>query len=120
MSVIGDEELADLRAAAVELLPEQAVLLDRVPVRDTTGGTKATWVPRPGTVPARVGRVRDAEQVPFAGQLRGKATAALTLPALTVLTEADRVQVLGQTYNVVAVLGPVSWEVTRRLLVEQV
>ncbi len=120
MSVISDEELADLRAAAEELLPEQAVLLDRVPVRDTTGGTKTTWAARPGTIPARVGRVTDAEQVPFAGQLRGKATAALTLPALTALKEGDRVQVLGQTYSVVAVLGPVSWEVTRRLLVELV
>jgi hypothetical protein len=102
------------------LLPEAATLLDRVETRDTSGGVKVTWSARSGTVPARVGRIKDSEQEAFAGQMRGKQLASLWLPAGTALDEGDRVQVLGQTYSVAAVMGPVTWEITRRFLIEEV
>ena len=115
-------ELAELRAAQAEALPEVAgVVHDKATVKDATGGTRTTWVPRPPpSLPYRLGNPTDHEARAFADQLRGKATFVLTLPALTPLKDGDRFAGGGRTYNVLAVLAPKSWETARRVLVEQI
>lgn len=103
-------------------MPETAVWLPRVLTRDGSGGQKETW-PGPGTggVPARLGHVTDAMRAAYAGQLRGKSTATLTVPVrYGAIAENDRIAVLGGTYRVVARFGPTSYETARRMLVEEV
>ena len=125
--ILSDADLADLRDVVLALLPDTGVVLDEVEVRDTTGGIKTTWTRRPGTIPCRVGNVRQADQVAAStanlgrgNQVAGRQRAAITVPALTALDPGDRIQTLGRTYTILAVLAPTTWELTRRLIAEAV
>lgn len=125
--ILTDADLAELRTVVNDLLPDQGVVWDKTEVRDTTGGIKTTYTQRAGTVPVRVGQVQQADRVALTsssldagGQIAGKMRAAMTVPALTDIDEGDRIAVLGQMYAVLAVLAPISWEMSRRLIVEVV
>jgi hypothetical protein len=101
---ISAEDIDSVAEAQLDMMPETVTIIHRVVVRDTRGGESVTW-PGPG-IPTigRLGRVNDQTMTAFAGQLRGKATAMLTVPrdAIPVIREQDRVQVLGGVYVVVA------------------
>jgi hypothetical protein len=125
--ILSDQDLTELRDVVMALLPDTATVLDEVEVRDTTGGIKTTWSPRPDTIACRVGNVQQADQVAAStanlgrgNQVAGRMRVAITVPALTQLDIGDRLVVFGQTYTILGVLGPMSWELTRRLIAEVV
>jgi hypothetical protein len=125
--ILSDADLTELRGVVVALLPDTAVILDKVEVRDTTGGIVTTYTARPEPVPCRVGNVQQADRVAAStadldrvGVTSGHMRAAITVPALTPADIGDRVEALGVLYSVLGVLGPTSWELTRRLVCEVV
>jgi hypothetical protein len=117
---VTDADLASVREAQEEMMPETVTLLERAEVKDGRGGTKVTWTARSQTVSGRVGTVRDNMRLAYAGQLRGKATAVLTIPVGSPLKELDRVHVLNADYNVVADLSKSSYATAARYLIEEV
>lgn len=114
------EDIASVQEAQEEMMPEVVTLLQRVTQPDGRGGTKVTFQPRAQQSIGRVGTVRDQMRAAFAGTLRGKATAVLTVPVGTPVVEQDRVGVLGGTYNVVADLSRSSYATAARYLIEEV
>ncbi len=114
------EDLASVRDAQQEMMPEWVTLYQRVEARDSRGGTTETWTARTPQTIGRVGHVRDTVRAAFAGQLRGKATAMLTCPVGVPLVENDRVGVIGGLYRVVADMSKSSYATSARYLIEEV
>jgi hypothetical protein len=106
--------------AQAEMMPELIVVFDEVKVRDSRGGTTITYVERPLRIIGRVGKVTDQMQYAYAGQLRGKATAVLTVPVGSNLNERCKVHVLGGDYMVVADLSRSSYSTASRYLIEEI
>ncbi len=101
-------------------MPETATVQSRSTTRDNTGGTVVTYTTLSEPVICRVGAVRDQMRAAFEGQLKGKAGAVLTAPVDAPINENDRVLVLGGKYDVVAYLGPTSYQTARRMLIREV
>jgi hypothetical protein len=114
------EDINSVRQAQEQMMPELAVVGKRVEVRDSRGGTVVTYLTAAAPLKARVGQVRDELRTAFAGQLRGRASAMLTVPVGSDLQEGDRVTLLGGTYNVVGDLSRASYATAARFLIEEV
>lgn len=112
------------RRLLLRYMLDRCVVLDRVTVKDGTGGTTATWQPRAAALPCRWGRPTDAEATVNGGALEGKASAALSLPYGTVIAEGSRVRNpadADREWEVVANLTPASVMATQvRVLVREV
>jgi hypothetical protein len=117
---VSPEDIASVQAAQRDMMPEIVTMLERVDSRDNRGGTISSYVERPEKTIGRVGKVKDTTRVAFAGQLRGKATAMLTVPVDCPIQELWRVQVLNGLYNVVADLSRSSYATSGRFLIEEV
>lgn len=114
------EDIASVQEAQEEMMPETVTILVRAEVKDGRGGTKVTFTAAALQSIGRVGTVRDQIAQQFAGQLRGKATAILTVPVGTAVREQDRVHVLNGDYVVVADLSRSSYATAARYLIEEV
>lgn len=117
------EDISSVREAQEEMMPEVVVIYDRVPAPDGRGGTKVTYpelAPPLSPTIGRVGTVRDQVAQQFASQLRGKATAILTVPVGAAVVQQRRVLVLGGVYDVVADLSRSSYATAARFLIEEV
>lgn len=109
---------------------DSCLLLDAVKVRDATGGTVTSYVPRAQPLPCRWGTPTDDEATIVGGTVSGKTPVALSLPHGTVVAEGSQVrnpaqptaaQPLGKLYSVVANRTPVSVMATQvRLVVREV
>lgn len=124
--ILSAADLADLRSAVLDLLPDLGVVWDRTDVPDATGGTKRTFIARPDPVPCRVGQVKEAMLVAYSagrlaqlGQIGGKAIAAVSLPALTPIDVGDVIETLGHRYTVLSLLAPTTWELIRKVIGER-
>lgn len=102
MTIINPDQIAYMRAAQGELMPDQATIEVLNVAPDGYGGQSSTWVAVPGTVPCRVmpasGTDTTGRQV--AERLYGDASTIITLPAETQIKLGDRVVVAGQRYEV--------------------
>lgn len=114
------EDITSVQEAQEEMMPEYVTVLARNEERDTRGGTKVTYTALPEQTIGRVGKVKDTTRVAFAGQLRGKSTAILTVPVNAPVVELCRVRVLGIDFNVVADLSRSSYATASRFLIEEV
>lgn len=114
------EDIASVQEAQQEMMPETVTILVRGEVKDGRGGTKVTFTAAAQQSIGRIGTVRDQIAQQFAGQLRGKATAILTVPVGTAVREQDRVHVLAGDYVVVADLSRSSYATAARYLIEEV
>lgn len=114
------EDILSVQEAQQEMMPEYVTMHERHEARDSRGGTIVTFTVLPDQTIGRVGKVKDTTRVAFAGQLRGKATAILTVPVNAPLKELWRVTVLGADYNVVADLSRSSYATASRFLIEEV
>jgi head-tail adaptor len=116
-----DLELAELRAAVAELLPDTCNLLAVTRASDGQGGFTEAWGTVTGgtAIPCRLDYVRGVNVViggamqPFSGWM-------LTLPYDATITTAYRVQHNSHTYAVIGVDAGKSWAASVRLLVERI
>jgi hypothetical protein len=109
-------ELARARTEAQKLLPETGVILFQTVVSNAGGGGSATFAPRSGgTVACRIAPLRGGE--PELGDRISEETDwIVTLPALTTIAPDDRIAITGAgTFSVMALRGPRSYEITRRV-----
>lgn len=120
-------DLADLQRDLAESLPDEATIrrATQPPPMDAYSSPTESW----STVAVVPCRVSPSTNIPreeeMGGQLVGEQREVLTVPAGTDLRPIDQVDVefkiLNETvrFEVVAVFGPKSFEVSRRALVQR-
>jgi hypothetical protein len=109
-------DLADMRATVADLLVETATLSRGTPASDGAGGQTVTWATA-ATVAARLGPVGGSpEEREVAHRVTSPSLRTVTLPAGTDVRLGDRLVISTVTYEVVAVLAPRSWELSRRVV----
>lgn len=119
MSIIDPEQIAYMREAQRELLPDDATIEVVSSVADQYGGQARTWAAVPGTVPARVGVVGPTLPREIAGGLGTGETTVVTLPALTGVKVGDRLVIRGRRYEIRAIAASASVETARRVEVDE-
>ena len=122
---LSTSDLANMQAAAKELMTATAVITRLTKTSDGAGGFTEAWVPS-GTVFCRkvpFGVIRRFNQLTervIADKLANRMGWAVTTPALTDVTVKDRVTIDGGTFEVAYVGGPRTDEVTRQLVIVEV
>lgn len=114
MSIINDDQIAYMREAQRDLLPDVATIEIVASAPDGYGGETQTWTVVPGTVPARIGEVPPTLPRELAGELGVGATTVVTLPAGTGIKIGDRLVVGGRRYEVRGVSVPSSMATATR------
>jgi len=108
-------ELAALRATLDASLPDRGTILTKTWVSDGEGGGTVS-MSAAGTVACRVSPI---SQSGIEAMLNGKMTTTtqhvITFSAETTVTTDDQIASGGETYEVVAVVTPRSWEISRRV-----
>jgi hypothetical protein len=114
-------DLAGMRAAVNDLLPDTANILAGTVAPDGQGGWSQTWGTATAGVKCRLdpGRKENRESVAGAALLPFSWW-QLTLPYDTTLTEQNRVEIAGETFNVVHVDTGKSWSVSVRAVLTKV
>lgn len=117
--MLSADELADLRAEVLGLLPDQAVIL-RPEGTVTASGAWSETYSAAGTVAARIDpfKMTQGDRV-IAAQERGRAWYQLSVPWDADLRDGDRVTVSSVTYELVQVHDDHSQRLVRRAIVSK-
>lgn len=116
---LGTAEISLMRGTIDSALPGTAVVHTATKTADEMGGF--TWAyAASGTVIARLSPNGAADEPVVGDRVARVAPYVLTLPAETTIDEDDRVVYDGVTYEVVDVRDRTPWELSRRVLVEEV
>lgn len=118
MSLLSSGDLAAMRGVLAESLPETAVIQTRSYTSDGGGGGTLAYTAG-GTVDARIAPLSGSEET-IGERLSPNAQWVVTLPANTTVSEDSRIVISGTTYEVEAVRGPRSYELSRRVEVSEV
>ncbi len=121
--MLNSADLAYMRAAIAELLPDTCNILSVTYSPDGMGGNTETW----GTVSASVACRLDIQtgqtskgEVVIADSVRPFQQTILSLPYSTTILTSDRVEHGGFTYNVSRVNTDQSWIAVKRVILERV
>ena len=117
-------ELAEIRSAINELMPDTCTLLTRTNTSDGEGGFTEAWGTASANVPCRLdsklGVIETKGQERLtAGAVNYFHTYVLTLPYNTTITEQYRVLMDGEYYQVKSVDYDKSWIASVRAFVER-
>jgi SPP1 family predicted phage head-tail adaptor len=122
MSVmLTSSELAEIRSAINELMPDTCTLLTRTDTSDGEGGFTESWGTASANVPCRLDSMRNvrANEQLGAGAIMPFHTFVLTLPYTTTITEQYRVKIASDFYQVKSVDTDKSWIASVRAFVER-
>jgi hypothetical protein len=110
--VINDAELASLKAESLRAMPDTATILRPTSVNGP-GGQSQTFAPV-GTTPCRLTAsvLSGGSEQAGASKLVSIMAYMLTVPAGTDINARDRVQVADATFEVLAVKGSASWNMS--------
>jgi SPP1 family predicted phage head-tail adaptor len=117
--MLSTSELNGMRDAIESLFPDTCTLLTPSQSSDGAGGFTTTWGTASANVACRLD-TREGRETLFNGSVRPFNTFILSLPYDTVITEAYRVRVGSTLYNVTDVNNNVSWNVVKRVQLEEV
>jgi SPP1 family predicted phage head-tail adaptor len=117
---LSTDELAQIRADVLTLLPDTGNILSSSLSPDGSGGWTTTWGTATAGVNYRLDPIRAREQVAGAA-LTSFHTFILTLPHNTTVAAQNRFKAAdGTEYNVVSVDAGKSWQVSVRCEVERI
>jgi len=119
---IGDDQLADMRAQVIELLPDTGVISQPGYVADGAGGGSVAYTPvTGGTVPVRLDpyTLRNADKV-LATREGLIIEYICTFPYNAPVAADYQVAVNGHTYQLIGLETEHSWNVSRRAYVSRV
>lgn len=109
-------ELREMRRDMAEELPDRALIERPTDVPDGGGGFTQTWAALASNVPCRLAPVGGGEDQAAAGdRITDAATCTITFAAGRDISEADRVTIAGQVFNVLLVRRRGAYEITRRV-----
>lgn len=112
-------QLDAMRATTDAALPSEATISRRTAVPDVGGGTTYEWQDV-AAVACRIAPQGGGEGSTFGGGVVDETTHVVTLPAGADVTEADRLVVDGQAFEVTLVRKRGEWELARRVEVREV
>jgi hypothetical protein len=114
---------ADLTAMQVTLdasLPDTATVYRVARTSDDAGGYTDAWAAAGSAVACRISPVSSGRELAVAAKLTSVSPWVLTLPAGTNVTTADQLRTSTRTFEVLAPLAPRSWEISRRVICEEI
>jgi head-tail adaptor len=116
--MITADELIYMQTTIESLLPGTCAVLTGTSTADGFGGVTFAW----GTTTTYTCRLdaRGGKDALAAGEIQPFHQYVLTLPHSAVITEANRVVVSSETYNVVSVDANKSWAACVRAIVERI
>jgi hypothetical protein len=120
--LLTDADIAGMRSAVEDSLPDTAVIQTRTFVGDSGGGGTSVWAAS-GTVACRVSPRRPSNfgaERDVAMRITEVATFLVTLPQSASCDTNSRIQTMGNTYEVVGLQEPRSWDLCRRVEVLEV
>jgi hypothetical protein len=115
--LLTNAQLTRMRADAAESLPGTAVIYNETWASDGGGGGSTTFSAS-GTVSCRIAPLTAGEREE-GDRMDPNAKWIVTLPANTTVDLDNRILTGGGTFSVLAIRGPRSYEVTRRVEVDQ-
>jgi hypothetical protein len=117
--VLTEPELERLRSAANLTLPGTAVIRSETWASDGGGGGSMSYTAS-GTVDCRIAPVgRQTGEGEIGERMSPDAQWIVTLPANTTIDLQDQIVTGGGTFSVLAIRAPRSYEMTRRVEVDQ-
>lgn len=108
-----------MRVTAEKALPQTATIQRDSGGSDSGGGFSEDFDDLTPDVPCRVAPAGGGEGGVNGGRVADETTHIVTLPAATDVTEADRLIVDDNTYDVTLVRERGEWEITRRVEVKE-
>jgi len=117
--VLTANDLAAIRQAQEQAMPDSCTIQRRTLTSDGMGGYTESWSDLATGVKCRLSPVRSISQLAervVAEQFVGRTLWQLTLPAGQDVSHDDRVVVGATTYEVMSVNSGGAWEVARRVL----
>jgi head-tail adaptor len=112
-----NNELADMRAAVLDLLPDTCNILSVTETPDGAGGMTQTWGTASAGVACRLDYQTGMETI-AGGALRAYSRYILTVPYDASVTELNKIEHGTKTYNVSSVDDDKSWPIVRRVVLE--
>jgi head-tail adaptor len=119
MSGLSAEELRQMRDDIEDLMPDTCNILSLAYTRDNQGGMIETWGTASASVLCRIDFSSGKEALVNAA-VQPFVRAMLSVPYNTTITTSNRVTWGSYTFNVVAVNLGQSWNVVRRVVLEEV
>ncbi len=116
--MLSSGQIMAMRATADCALPDVAIIWRRATVSDGGGGQTEVWNPI-ATVACRSSPVAGGEGAIRGDRIEDEATQIVTVPALTDVTEVDRLVINSVTYNIKLVRLRGEWAITQRLEVKE-
>jgi len=117
--MLPNDELAEIRAAIADLLPDTCYILSPVSIRAANGEVTQTWGTATAATPCRFDPLKGTEQ-DGAGGVKIYHGYRVTMTYDTTITSAQRLLFGGVTYNIISVDPGKSWLSSLRLDVERV
>lgn len=118
--MITDAELAAMRADMVVTMAETVVIQRASRASDGAGGGSLAWL-AVGTVPGHTTPELTGTERQIADRLSSVMPWMVNVPALTDVQPRDQLIVDGQqTFRVLVVFAPRTWEIHRRTLCEEI
>src|SRR5262249_59535373 len=121
--LLSQRQLNRLRDIGKRALPDTAIILRRTLVDDGNGGQESTYA-SVGTAACRISfagsksepALKDRQQ---GGRITPQQEWIVTLAHDANVLETDRLQINGETYEIISSMRRRSWEITKRFLVKQ-
>ena len=108
-------QLTRARARFASLLPDLATIQRPTVTADGAGGQTMAYSVLVSGVPCRLSPAQGGETSASSGdRVADEATAVITFKAGQDITEADRIVIAGQTFDITLVRHRGQWELTRR------
>jgi hypothetical protein len=120
MTSLTSTELAQIREAIDDLLPDECDILSVTQVSDGAGGITDTWGTLSASVPCRLDFSNPGKESQANASYTAFKMGMLSVPYDTVVTTANRISKDGETYDVKGVNNAQSWIGVKRLSVERV
>jgi SPP1 family predicted phage head-tail adaptor len=117
--ILSAAELADMRAAVEELMPDTCNLLTSTYTPDGAGGGTLTWGTVSAAVACRLDIESGMEQI-AGGAMQPFTRTVLSIPYDTTITNEYRVEHGGYIYNVKATNLDQSWPIVKRVELSRV
>jgi len=115
--MLTDAELAVMRDAVLELLPDTCNILSLTETSDGAGGWSEAWGTASAGISCRVD-YRSGREVITGGALMPYQSAVISMPYDVTITPANRVEVGTSIFSVQAVNQAQSWQVVTRVTAE--
>ena len=118
--MLSTDDLTAMRATLDASLPDTCTVYRLTRTSDGAGGYTEAWNATGSAVACRISPVSSGYEREVAGKLAAVAAWVVTLPQGTDVTAQDKVVAGSRTFQVLAVLAVRSWEISRRVIVQEV